>query len=79
MSPDMKSPLYELRRDGVPVCASRMYLLGYTPEIIRDLEKSGLRLYKDGKREKPPRSCQTGSGKQNETTDIISEKKGKVK
>ncbi len=75
----MKKPLYELRRDGVPVCASRMYLLGYTPEIIRDMENSGLRLYKDGKREKPPRPCQIGSGKQNNSTGIVPEKKGKVK
>lgn len=75
----MKTPLYELRRDGVPVCASRMYLLGYSADTIRDLEKSGLHLYKDGKREKPPRPCQIGSGKQNESTGIVPEKKGKVK
>lgn len=60
----MKMPLYELRRDGIPVCASRMPYLGYPPEVLHDMEKAGFRLYKDGKREKPPRICQSGSGKQ---------------
>ena len=75
----MKTPLYELRRDGIPVCASHIPFLGYSPEVLRDMERVGLHLYKDGKREKPPRSCQTGSGKQNNSTGIVPEKKGKVK
>jgi hypothetical protein len=38
--------------------------LGYDPRTLRDMEKAGLHLYKDGKREKPPRSCQIESGKE---------------
>ena len=75
----MSGALYELRREKVTLCASHSPFLGYSPEVLRDMERSGLHLYKDGKREKPPRSCQTGSGKQNNSTGIVPEKKGKVK
>ena len=61
----MKSnPLYEIRRGREVLCASRIPFLGYSPETLRSMEQAGIHLYKDGKREKPPRSCQTGSGKQ---------------
>ena len=75
----MSGAVYELRREKVTLCTSRVPFLGYSPEVLRDMERVGLHLYKDGKREKPPRSCQTGSGKQNESTGIVPEKKGKVK
>lgn len=71
--------MYELRRGKEVLCVSSVPFLGYSPEVLRDMERSGLHLYKDGKREKPPRSCQTGSGKQNKSTGIVPEKKGKVK
>lgn len=71
--------MYELRRGKEVLCVSSVPFLGYSVAILNDMEKSGIHLYKDGKREKPPRSCQTGSGKQNESTGIVPEKKGKVK
>lgn len=43
---------YELRREGVTVCVSSVPLLGYDASQIKRMEKDGLRLYRNGKREK---------------------------
>lgn len=48
----MSREVYELRREGVTVCTSSMPLLGYSPGQIKQMEKDGLRLYRNGKREK---------------------------
>lgn len=64
--------IYEIRRSGETICRSSVPGLGYASQTLRDMEKAGLHLYKDGKREKPPRSCQIGSGKENKTTNNIS-------
>lgn len=75
----MQKHLYEFRRGKEVVCFSSVPYLGYPPEIIRSQEGEGIHLYVDGKREKPPRIGRSGSGKQNNSTGIIPEKKGKVK
>lgn len=43
---------YEIRRGGVTVCCSHIPDLGYSKEILRDMERSGLHLYRNGKKEK---------------------------
>jgi len=44
--------LYEIRRAGVTLCRSTVPNLGYSKETLRDMERSGLYLYRNGKREK---------------------------
>ena len=63
---------YELRSGTQTLCASSIPNLGYSYATLQSMEHAGLKLYKDGKREKPPRSCQIGSGKENKTTNNIS-------
>ena len=61
------------------LCHSSIPLLGYSAAVLNDMEKAGIHLYKDGKREKPPRICRSGSGKQEKVTVIVTDQKGKVK
>lgn len=59
-------PLYEIRRSGVTLCASHVPNLGYAAQIIRDMERSGLHLYCDGKKAKSRSgvaSTESGNGK----------------
>lgn len=56
--------LYEIRRAGVLLCRSTVPNLGYSKEILRDMERSGLHLYRDGKREKATaRASDSDSGR----------------
>jgi hypothetical protein len=71
--------MYETRLGKEVLCVSSAPFLGYSVAILNDMEKAGVHLYKDGKREKPPRIGRSGSGEQNKPTGIIPEKKGKVK
>ena len=48
-------PQYELRRSGETLCRSSIPNLGYTPEILKDMERHGLHLYCDGKKVKSHR------------------------
>lgn len=45
-------PVYEIRRAGVTLCSGSVPLLGYSREILKDMDRAGLHLYRDGKREK---------------------------
>lgn len=49
------SDRYEIRRDRVTLCASTVPDLGYSPETLRDMDRSGLHLYRNGKRVKLPK------------------------
>ena len=44
---------YEIRRSGQVVCKGSVPNLGYSPEILKDMAKGGLYLYRNGKRVKP--------------------------
>ena len=55
---------YELRSGTQTLCASSIPNLGYSCATLQSMEQSGLKLYKDGKREKPPRPGKVGSGKE---------------
>ena len=58
------TPLYEIRRAGVTVCRSSVVNLGYSKETLKDMERAGLHLYRDGKREKAAsRGANTESGR----------------
>lgn len=46
---------YEIRRDRVTLCVSTVPHLGYSPDTLRDMERSGLHLYCNGKRVKLPK------------------------
>lgn len=46
--------VYEIRRSGVTICAGSVPNLGYSAAILRDMEKAGLHLYRNGKKEKLP-------------------------
>jgi hypothetical protein len=77
----MKSaPLYELRRSSETLCRSSIPNLGYSPDILKDMERHGLHLYCDGKKVKSrPRSSSPGSGKGwNGSTPNISKFGGNV-
>ena len=39
---------YEIRRSGDTLCASSVPGLGYSKETLRDMEKAGLHLYRNG-------------------------------
>ena len=59
---------YEIRRSGDTLCASSVPGLGYSKETLRDMEKAGLHLYRNGKREKAAsrasvtsKSCERGA------------------
>ena len=55
---------YEIRRSGVTVCSGTVPNLGYTKETLRDMERAGLHLYRNGKREKAAsRGANTESGR----------------
>ena len=43
---------YELRRGREPLCSGTVINLGYSPELIRDMARDGIYLYKNGKRVK---------------------------
>ena len=45
-------PTYEIRRSGTAICSSSIPCCGYPKEILRDMERNGMHLYCDGKREK---------------------------
>ena len=56
--------LYEIRRAGVTLCRSTVPNLGYSKKTLRDMERSGLHLYRNGKREKAAsRGANTESGR----------------
>lgn len=56
--------LYEIRRAGVTVCSGSVPGLGYSRDTLRDMERAGLHLYRNGKREKAAsRGANTESGK----------------
>ena len=44
--------IYEIRRSGQTLCRGSVPGLGYSPEVLKDMEKNGLHLYCDGKRVK---------------------------
>ena len=70
-------PLYEIRRSGVTLCVSHVPNLGYAAQIIRDMERSGLHLYCDGKKAKSRSGvASTGSGKGNTSISTISKQGG---
>jgi hypothetical protein len=54
--------LYEIRRGKITLCVSSVPNCGYTKETIRDMERSGLYLYRDGKREKATAGAGTSHG-----------------
>jgi hypothetical protein len=55
---------YEIRRSGEILCASSVPNLGYSKETLRDMERAGLHLYRNGKREKAAsRGANTESGR----------------
>ena len=55
---------YEIRRSGDTLCTSSVPGLGYSKETLRDMEKAGLHLYRNGKREKAAsRAANTESGR----------------
>ena len=55
---------YEIRRTGDVLCSSPVPNCGYSKDIIRDMERSGLHLYHNGKREKAAsRAANTESGR----------------
>ena len=41
---------YEIRRSGEVICSSSIFNCGYPKEILKDMERSGMRLYCDGER-----------------------------
>ena len=43
---------YELRRGRETLCSGTVINLGYSPELIRDMARNGIYLYKNGKRVK---------------------------
>lgn len=43
---------YEIRRAGQVVCHGSVLNLGYSMEILKDMARNGLHLYKNGKRVK---------------------------
>lgn len=56
--------LYEIRCAGITLCCSMIPNLGYSKEVLRDMERSGLHLYCNGKREKAAsRAANTESGR----------------
>lgn len=44
-----KTTSYEIRRDGVTVCASSVPLCGYSPKMLRKIVADGYKYYVDGK------------------------------
>jgi hypothetical protein len=49
--------IYEIRRSGQTLCRGTVPGLGYSPDVLKDMERNALHLYCDGKRiKKPPRS-----------------------
>ena len=68
-------PVYEVRLAGVTLCRSTVPFLGYSSGILKDMQKNGLTLYKDGKREKATTDVgSTGSGMTKEVKNNISKK-----
>lgn len=54
---------YEIRRNGATLCSGHVPQLGYSKETLRDMARSGLHLYHNGKREKAAsRAANTESG-----------------
>ena len=45
---------YEIRRSGVTICSSSVAGLGYSAQTLKDMEKAGMHLYRNGKKEKLP-------------------------
>ena len=57
-------PTYEIRRAGQIICSSSIPNCGYSRDICRDMERNGMHLYRDGKREKAASGrSRTESGK----------------
>lgn len=57
-------PLYEVRRGKEVVCTGSVPDLGYSKDILQDMERNGLHLYCDGKKVKSrSRSSSPESGK----------------
>lgn len=55
---------YEIRRSGQVICSSSVPNCGYPKDILRDMERNGMHLYHDGKREKAASGrSRTESGK----------------
>ena len=44
--------LYEIRRSGITLCVSSIPGCGYNTVTLRDMERNGLHVYCNGKREK---------------------------
>ena len=47
-----KLKLYEIRKDGKVISQSYLYLAGYSPQEIKNLQAAGFELYADGKKVK---------------------------
>lgn len=57
-------PTYEIRRSGSVLCSGSIPDCGYPKEILRNMERNGMHLYYDGKREKAASGrSRTESGK----------------
>ena len=55
---------FEIRRAGQVICSSSVPDCGYPKDILRDMERNGMHLYRDGKREKAASGrSRTESGK----------------
>ena len=55
---------YEIRRSGDVLCSSPIPDCGYSKDALRDMERNGLHLYRNGKREKAAsRAANTESGR----------------
>jgi hypothetical protein len=75
------APLYELRRGGETMCRSTIPNLGYPPEVLKDMERHGMRLYCDGKKVKSHRqsgNSDSGIGVDGLSTPNISNFGGNV-
>lgn len=44
--------MYEIRRSGTTLCRSALPDLGYSPAILKDMDRHGLHMYCDGKKKK---------------------------
>ncbi len=65
--------MYEIRRGGQVICASSIPDCGYSKEILRDMQRSGMRLYCEGKRKATGRGANSDGGKEKTTITRITD------
>lgn len=75
----MMADIYEIRYAGSTICSGSVPNLGYSRETLRDMERNGLSLYRNRKREKAAsRGANTESGKAKYDNAIVASYGGKI-